>query len=155
MTTATEQTNLTPDQHIENCRALFTQAERRAAAAEAEMARFRAALARAAEAGVSTVRLNNEFGEKIVGPALQRAAVERARQEWPTMPRALAVEWVLREAGGEPLKPSEIFSILDGHGRGDSVLDVSAALQYLERNQRAHRPAYGRWLIGPEPEPQD
>jgi len=144
---------MSPEQHIEHLRVLHDLAEKRATAAEVEMARFRVALAEAEADGVPLARLHATFGEKIVDAALARAQVERARREWPTMPKALAVERVLREARG-PVRPSEIVLILDGHGRDDSVLDVSAALQYLERKGRAHRPAYGAWLIGPGENPR-
>lgn len=66
--------------------------------------------------------------------------------DWSQKPRSEAVDEVLFGLGGHPVSPADIASRLGGAGRDDSPRDVSGALAYLSRQNRAVRVGHGEWV---------
>lgn len=78
------------------------------------------------------------------------AEVAVARDEWRAMPRTDAIERVYAEVK-KPLHRKELVTQLQMRGRTDSLIDVSAALAYLKRVNRAESLGQGRWLVRVSP----
>ena len=67
-----------------------------------------------------------------------------AAASWASIPRTEAVRKVLRGVE-EPLSPSDIALLLQGHGRADTQQDVSTSLNHLKRTGWAESVSYGKW----------
>jgi hypothetical protein len=65
---------------------------------------------------------------------------------WIGLDRTAAVKRAMEELK-QPLDRNDIARVLRSHGRDDELNDISAALSYLRRSQRAKRLETGKWIL--------
>jgi hypothetical protein len=111
----------------------------RAEALEAEAAEEREALKADEDDLAALFRVARNLGLMEPAPPLP------AEDKWLAMDRTMAVMAVLLEASS-PLRPADIASVLQSHGRTDDYEQVSATLAHLKRGAKATQTGRAQWV---------